>query len=513
MSTIDGSFPASVKNSLVPLFEACTALWERTSRDINEAALQQAAIAERASQVLADYERLLGEVGKTLKDLMVLEGLPSAIAALKEEVASLSRECELVRRRVELEERRATTRMLKNGIAVSVILGRVVVEGGTCEKLFENLFVNMEGGDVPEYQATFLATYRSFTNSRQLLRMVMQRYDECLRAPPDPARPDQARRLRLRIINFLRTWAQSYWDDEDAQVLKMYREFVMGVVATQETSALAEMLLRAVASPAGGVGNARGIPAEPPPVPLAPRVLPFTLLDVEPLELARQVTLLDHELFRQLRSHEFLKTAWNGKDAERRAPNIRRLIQHTNRMADWVAQCIISEPARSRRAQLIEHFIRTARCCLRLNNFAGLAWILMALDSDGVFRLRRTWERVASRRRQRLQELKALMSHERAFKAYRQALASVSPPLVPYLVVYLRDLTLIEEANPDFIEGGLINFAKRGKLAEIIEEIRMYQQKQYNLQRLEEVVGYILEAQPLDDKQLLQLSYQIEPDR
>lgn len=67
--------------------------------------------------------------------------------------------------------------------------------------------------------------------------------------------------------------------------------------------------------------------------------------------------------------------------------------------------------------------------------------------------------------------LRLLMSPERSFKLYRAALASCQPPVMPYLVIYLRDLTLIEEGSPDFIEGSLINFAKRSKVGDIIEEV------------------------------------------
>ena len=70
--------------------------------------------------------------------------------------------------------------------------------------------------------------------------------------------------------------------------------------------------------------------------------------------------------------------------------------------------------------------------------------------------------------------LRLLMSPERGFKLYRSALASCQPPIMPYLVIYLRDLTLIEESAPDFIEGGLINFAKRSKVGDRIEEARSF---------------------------------------
>ena len=36
-------------------------------------------------------------------------------------------------------------------------------------------------------------------------------------------------------------------------------------------------------------------------------------------------------------------------------------------------------------------------------------------------------------------------------KAYRQCLGAATPPCIPYLGVYLTDLTFLEEGNPDFV--------------------------------------------------------------
>lgn len=107
--------------------------------------------------------------------------------------------------------------------------------------------------------------------------------------------------------------------------------------------------------------------------------------------------------------------------------------------------------------------------------------------------------------------LRLQMSPDRSFKLYRAALASCQPPIMPYLVIYLRDLTLIEEGSPDFIEGSLINFAKRAKVGDIIEEIRMYQQRGYNLQRVDEVIK-LTNSTLLPEAQQNVISRELEPD-
>jgi hypothetical protein len=46
-------------------------------------------------------------------------------------------------------------------------------------------------------------------------------------------------------------------------------------------------------------------------------------------------------------------------------------------------------------------------------------------------------------------------------KILRDAVHQANPPLVPYLGVYLSDLTFIEDGNADTVHNGLINFDKQ----------------------------------------------------
>ena len=47
------------------------------------------------------------------------------------------------------------------------------------------------------------------------------------------------------------------------------------------------------------------------------------------------------------------------------------------------------------------------------------------------------------------------------YKKYRQSLAVATTPCVPYVGVFLKDLTFICDGNPDYLRGGLINLHKR----------------------------------------------------
>ncbi len=76
------------------------------------------------------------------------------------------------------------------------------------------------------------------------------------------------------------------------------------------------------------------------------------------------------------------------------------------------------------------------------------------------------------------EDLCKLMSRELNFKTFRAHLHNVNPPCIPYLGVYLTDLTFIEDANPDYLDEAklIINFDKRRMVAQVILEIQQYQQ-------------------------------------
>lgn len=52
----------------------------------------------------------------------------------------------------------------------------------------------------------------------------------------------------------------------------------------------------------------------------------------------------------------------------------------------------------------------------------------------------------------------------------------MQPPAIPFLGVYLTDLTFLDLGNPDFLpESHFINFDKRRKVFQLIREIQKYQ--------------------------------------
>lgn len=77
------------------------------------------------------------------------------------------------------------------------------------------------------------------------------------------------------------------------------------------------------------------------------------------------------------------------------------------------------------------------------------------------------------------------------------------------LGVYLTDLTFIEDGNPDYLEGGLVNWVKRRRLANVIKSIQQYQFKPYNFEVVPFIQEYLLNAETLNEDECYKLSLQV----
>ncbi|MDP2439587.1 MAG: RasGEF domain-containing protein, partial [archaeon] len=166
---------------------------------------------------------------------------------------------------------------------------------------------------------------------------------------------------------------------------------------------------------------------------------------VDPEELARQLTLIEYALYHAIKPWEFLGLAWS-KNRER-APNIIALINWSNHAGALVWTTILQSADAKERAQTLRHWIRTADHCRTMKNFNAVMEILSALGNACVNRLKQTFTLLPSKEAKVLEELRALMSPNQNSKAIRDHMVVVDPPCIPYLGLFLTDLTFIEDGN------------------------------------------------------------------
>jgi hypothetical protein len=79
---------------------------------------------------------------------------------------------------------------------------------------------------------------------------------------------------------------------------------------------------------------------------------------------------------------------------------------------------------------------------------------------------------LSSQTKQTIEKLQKIVSSDGRFRNLRDALHRCDPPCIPYLGMYLTDLSFIEEGTPNFTEDGLLNFSKMRMVSETHYDIR-----------------------------------------
>lgn len=107
------------------------------------------------------------------------------------------------------------------------------------------------------------------------------------------------------------------------------------------------------------------------------------------------------------------------------------------------------------------------------------------------------------------------MSRDKNFAAYRQRLKSCSPPCVPFMGIFLSDLTFLREGNSDRHRNdpALIHFKKFSNISRVLRDVVYFQSRAYNFHCVAEI-QMILSTQIRQSRlveSLLGLSYCVEP--
>ncbi|KAF8931255.1 hypothetical protein BGZ47_000160 [Haplosporangium gracile] len=400
-----------------------------------------------------------------------------------------------------------------------------LVKGGTLPALVERLTLH---DSIPaSFVATFLLTYRSFTTTTEFFNLLFRRFTI---APPTGLEGQDLVQwteckltpIRLRVFNTIKTWLENFYMEdelEDRQMLSKIKEF--SSLMRHSMSFAAVQIIKLVEKREASDGSLRKMVLNlttQAPQPITPRNLKkIKFLELDPLEFARQLTIMEANAYNKIKPVECLAKAWTSEDPEiaAKAVNIKRMIETANLYANWVNELVLSEKDTKKRALIVRHLVAVAEKLRQLNNFSLLYATTAALALSPIHRLKRTWELVPSKVMTTYGTLQAVTNSAKSWTDYRQELHSANPPCVPFVGVYLTDLVMIQDGNPDFLKGAEhhINFAKRVSTAEVIREIQQYQSVPYCLTTVPEIQAFIRrgldQSKPVAD--LHELSLELEP--
>ncbi|XP_026559048.1 ral guanine nucleotide dissociation stimulator-like 1 isoform X1 [Pseudonaja textilis] len=427
------------------------------------------------------------------------------------------------------------------------------IKAGTLEKLVENLLTAFGDNDFT-YISIFLSTYRGFASTKEVLELLLDRYGnlEISNCEEDGSQNTMETKTVLRnaIASILRAWLDQCSEDfQEAPhffCLQKLLDYLTRVMPGSDPERRAQQLLEQFQKQE--VVNNSEIhdifaTEEETEISGSEEFSSF------PEDLvAEQLTYMDATLFKKVVPHHCLGCIWSQRDKKENkhlAPTIRATIAQFNAVTKCVIRTILNgkELKTHQRAKIIEKWINIAHECRILKNFSSLRAIVSALQSNSIYRLKKSWACVAKDRTLMFEELSEIFSDHDNYLTSRELLMregtskfanldscvkenqkrtqrrlqlqkdmGVMQGTVPYLGTFLTDLTMLDTALQDYVEGGLINFEKRRREFEVIAQIKLLQSScnSYCMTSDKKFIQWFQKQRQLTEEESYALSCEVE---
>uniref|UniRef100_A0A673HAW1 Ras-specific guanine nucleotide-releasing factor RalGPS1-like n=1 Tax=Sinocyclocheilus rhinocerous TaxID=307959 RepID=A0A673HAW1_9TELE len=244
----------------------------------------------------------------------------------------------------------------------------------------------------------------------------------------------------------------------------------------------------------------------------------FDMLKVTPEEFASQITLMDAPVFKAIQPEELASCGWNKKEKHSLSPNVVAFTRRFNQVNNIVLS-LGAFPLQIC-AKLWRYFINVdKKKLLELNNLHSLVSVVSALQSAPIFRLSKTWALISRKDKATFEKLDFLTSKEENYNRMREYIRSLKmAPCIPYLGIYLFDMTYIDSAYP--ASDSIIETEQRTNQMNNLLRIISYLQVSCNYDHLVMLphvqkylmsVRYIEELQKFVEDDNYTLSLKIEP--
>jgi hypothetical protein len=92
---------------------------------------------------------------------------------------------------------------------------------------------------------------------------------------------------------------------------------------------------------------------------------------IHPTEVARQMTLLDSEIFKNIRPIECFRQRWIKRGKEYLSPNLLKMVDRFNVIARWVSTEIVCERNENSRVLKLIYFTLLCKELLKIGNLHG----------------------------------------------------------------------------------------------------------------------------------------------
>jgi son of sevenless-like protein len=376
------------------------------------------------------------------------------------------------------------------------------VERATLVKMIEFVTENILSASTIE----FISTYISITDANNLMQLLKCRFNTKL------VDTSKLPIIRRGVVTFLEIWITEYPDDFDDHLCKELTTFIRPI---RVHNYLFQDTLNY---------NFTVIPRQIPASQPVPCIIKLgrsvfrtidenSILEYDTVEIARQLCLLAQEAFCTIKRSELVNQTWNKKrDANM---GVHKLIQLINHLSEWVVYEILKRETPKERAKAMGKIITIALECKKLFNFSTVFAIVGGLSNASIDRLKKTYKLLKEKHKRGLLALTEFTGSR--FMRIREAHNANHTPTIPFIGLYLTDLTFIDDGNAQlytYLTNGvkLYNFRKQEQNSRILRKIKRDQEgERYNFQVFPQLRELLLNVPVQDEQTIWQISLKREP--
>ncbi|KAH0788504.1 RasGEF domain containing protein [Histomonas meleagridis] len=385
---------------------------------------------------------------------------------------------------------------------------------------FNQLILFLTSPDSPniEFQKMFLMTFSSFSTPPKLLAALLTRYYCDITVPESNIKSEEElKQVRVRVVRILSSWSKMSPSQFTDDMIHALHEFLKVI----ENDPNCKMQVNVLSSSLDGLRGKEiktvrktSVAA---PQPIIGDELPKTILDVDPVELARQASILHNAIFCRIGSLELLTMIWGTKKGG--SQNVDELTEHFDMFSRYVQLTVIQGEDVKERAKVFKHWVETAIAFREMNNFHGVFTVVCALTHRSVLRMKETVKAslklLARPMKKQYEQLVELCMFQNDFHNYREVLEHVhsNEPCVPFIGSLQRDLIYVQNSYPNKIEG-LTNVQKCQACVSLLKLVERFQNLRYQFQEVKEIQELITTFPELPDTtEMMKLSMEKEPKK
>ncbi|KAH3723280.1 ras GEF [Pelomyxa schiedti] len=214
--------------------------------------------------------------------------------------------------------------------------------------------------------------------------------------------------------------------------------------------------------------------------------------DLDPVEVARQLTLIASSLYNSIALYDWFKQA----GVKNHSSSMAKFRQFYESVSKWVVIEILKHAHTAKRASVLTHFIHIAACCKAWDNYAICYCIISTLNTNSDFQHDRMWEGLSHHDAETYKDLVSFIDPFHYFKEVAPIFENMNGPCVPDLTMWSSQITQAEEI-PLFIEDDnhnktdRINFVKLTSIAKVLQRVISLQTHQYLFKQVPKIYSYL----------------------